>query len=145
MLFRVNVQIFNWVISMNREVRLLTVWIFGEDLVRDFGWIADANGVDGTNSDDVLLLWFDSIVDPEVELFDGSVVDPEPFQFRTGLCHLHVVTGDRAAAVLHWRLPGNVDVHPAGVGHSHLERRRWSTWREENIGSHIWNVSTAIY
>lgn len=99
---------------------MLTVGILGEDLVGDLGGIANANRVDGTNSDDVFLLWFDSIVNPELELLDGSVVDPEPLQLRAGLCHLNVVAGDRAATILGWRLPGDVDVLPAGIRDGHF-------------------------
>lgn len=109
---------------------MLTVRILGEDLVRDIRGIANANRVDGTDPDDVLLFWFDSIVNPELKLLDGSVVDPEPLELRTGLGHLHMVACDRAAAVFGRRLPGDVDVLPAGIGGGHFQRRRWSTWRE---------------
>lgn len=110
---------------------MLTVWILGGNLVRHFRGIADAHRVDGTNPDDILLLWFDTIVNPELQLFDGSIVDPEPLELWTSLRHLNVVAGDGAAAVLGWRLPGDIDVLPAGVGDGHLQRRRWSTWKEK--------------
>ena len=122
---------FHFSISINQEVRILTVWIFGRDLVGDLRWITSTDRVDGTNSDDVLLLGFDSIVNPERELLDGSAVDPEPFQLRPGLGHLHVVAGDRGAAVFGRRLPGDIDVLPAGVRDSDFKRRRRGTWRDK--------------
>lgn len=105
---------------------MLTVGILGEDFVRDLRGIAHTNRVYGTDPDDVLLLWFDSVINPELELLDGPVVDPEPLQFRTGLGHLHMVPGDGAATVFGRRLPGDVDVLPAGVGDGDFQRRRWS-------------------
>lgn len=112
---------------------MLTVGILGEDLVGDVGGIANTNRVDGTNSDDVLLLWFDSIINPKLKLFDGSVVDPQPLELWAGLSHFNMVASDRAATILGWRLPGDVDVLPAGIRNGQLKRRRWSTWREEDI------------
>lgn len=110
---------------------MLTVGILGEDLVRYLRGVANTNGVDGTDPDDVFLLWFDSIVNLELELLDGSVVDSQPLELRTGLSHLHVVSGDWAAAVFDWRLPGDVDVLPAGVGDGHFHRRGWNAWRQK--------------
>lgn len=109
---------------------MLTVRILGEDLVRDLRGVANANRVYGANSDDILLLWFYSIFYPELELLDGSAVDPKPFQLRTGLGHLNVVAGDRAATILSWRLPGDINVLPASIRDGHFKRRRWSTWGE---------------
>ncbi len=110
---------------------MLTVWILGEDFFRNLRGIADPSRVDSTHPDDILLLWFDTIINPELKLLDGSVVDSQPLQLRTGLCHLHMVASDRAAAILDWRLPGDIDVLSAGVRDSHFLRRRWSTWREK--------------
>lgn len=112
---------------------MLTVWILGKDLVGDLGRIANANSINCTDPDDILFLWFDSIINLELWLFDRPAIDPQPLQLRTGLCHLHMVAGDWAATVFGWRLPGDVDVLSAGVRDSHLQRRRWSTWRERSM------------
>lgn len=109
---------------------MLTIGILGEDFVRDLGGVAHTDGVDGTDPDDVLLLWFDSILDSEVELFDGPVVDSEPLELRTGLGHLHVVAGDWGAAILGRRLPCDIDMLSAGVGAGHFQGRRWSAWKQ---------------
>lgn len=109
---------------------MLTVGILGEDLVGDLGGVANANRVDGANSDDILLLWFYSIFYPEFEFLDGSAVDPKPFQFWTGLGHLNMIPSDWAATILGWRLPGDIDVLPASIRDGHFKRRRWSTWGE---------------
>lgn len=116
---------------------MLTVGILGEDLVGDLGRITHANRVDGTDSDDILFLRFDSVINPECQLLNGPVVDPEPLQLRTSLGHLHVVACDWAATVFGWRLPGDVDVLPASVGDGHFQRRRWSAWREKDVSVYI--------
>lgn len=112
---------------------MLTVRIFGEDLVGNLRGITNTNRVDGTDPDDVFFLWFDSIINLKVELLDGSAVDPEPLQLRTGLSHFHMVTSDWAAAIFGRRLPGDIDVLPAGVWDFHLQWRGWSAWRKRKM------------
>lgn len=56
----------------------LTVRFFGEDILRDVGGLADANGVDGPHSQDILLLWDDAFFHAVLEFLDWTGVDPHP-------------------------------------------------------------------
>lgn len=117
-------RVYNYIKSV------LTVWILGRNLVGDLRGITDSNRVNGTNPYNIIFLWFDSVINPELQLFNGSVVDPEPLQLWASLCHLNMVASYCTAPIFGWRFPGDVDVLSAGVNNSQFKRRRWGTWRE---------------
>lgn len=99
----------------------LTVRFFGEDILRDVGRLADAHGVDGSHSQDVLLFRDNAFFHAVLEFLDWTGIDPHPL-LCTGKAHLHVVPGDRAAAIPLRGLPGNRQEVAAGAGHMQLNR-----------------------
>lgn len=130
LIVRVNHELLLFYIAV---VLMLTVGVLGGDLVRHLRGIANTDSIDGAYPDDILLLWFDSIINPEFKLFDGSVIDSEPLQLRTGLSHLNMVAGDWRATIFGRGIPGNIDVLSACIRDLHLEGRRWRALRKNKM------------
>lgn len=108
--------------------RGLTVGFFGKDVLGDVRGIADAHGIDGSHSQDVLLLRDDAFLHTVLEFLHRTRVDPHPL-LCSGKAHLHMVASDRAAAIPLWGLPDDRQEIAAGTGHVQVHR-----WRRNACG-----------
>lgn len=112
-------------------VDVLTVRVCSKDVLRDVRRLTDSDGIDGSHSQDVLLLGDDALLNAVLQLLHWTGVDPHPF-LCSSLAHLNVVAGDGAAAVPLRRFPGNGQEVPAGSSHMQFNGWRRDTWKGED-------------
>lgn len=109
----------------------LTVRLSGEDVLRDVGGLADPDSVDGPHSQDVLLLWDNSLLHTVLQLLHRTRVHPHPL-LRASLTHLDVVTSDGAAAIPLRGFPGDGQEFAPSSCHMQLNGWRWNSCGMDN-------------
>lgn len=108
--------------TLRTVLDILTVRVFGENILGDVGGLANSDSVDCPHSQDVLFLGDHTFLYAVLQLLHWTGIDPHPL-LCSSLAHLDVVAGDATAPISLRRFPGDGKEVPAGSGHVQLDGR----------------------
>lgn len=109
---------------------VLTVWVFGNHVFRDFRWLADTNGIDSSHSQNVFLVRNNTFLNLEFQVFYWARINSHPF-LSAYWTHFNMVSYNRTSTILLWGLPSNVNVLSPSISYMQVKgrwRRTWKKW-----------------